>query len=155
MVDLRGSVHLFLGCVPLAGDAPDKKPAAADKKEPALIWAKEVVTDFLNAAGNRNLAAAELLLTDELRKNFKAMNDSAPPEMSLNRTLLLISVIGTQWSISREEIAPDRDEAVFRGSFRDGGGFSVRVTKEKESGKWRVHFCDAWGIKEPEDRSKK
>ena len=57
---------------------------------------------------------------------------------------------GQKWEL-HEEIAPDKDEAVFRGSFKGKKGeatFSLRVVKEKDGGKWRVSFFAAGPYKE-------
>jgi len=51
-----------------------------------------------------------------------------------------------------EKIAPDEDEASFKGTFKaeqKGFPFSLRVVKDKESGKWRVSYFQ---FKEQEEK---
>jgi hypothetical protein len=121
-------------------------PAARgeDAKTAELAWAKEVATDFLSAGLGGNYASAEALATAEFKKTLQ---ESGPSSI----TFLLSSAAGgaESWTIGTEEIAPDKDEAVFRGAFRGKKGeatFSLRVAKEKDGGKWRVSFfaADAW-----------
>ena len=54
---------------------------------------------------------------------------------------------GSSATIAEETLSPEKDEAVFRGRldgrFNDGAvqsKFTLRLTKDKESGKWRVSF---------------
>jgi len=135
----------FLTCVFLCGLA---LPAARgeDDKKVELAWAKEVATDFLNAGLGGNYASAEALATAEFKKTLQ---ESGPTSV----TFILSSAAGgaESWSTTTEEIAPDKDEAVFRGTFRGKKGeatFSVRVVKEKDGGKWRVSFFAAGPYKE-------
>jgi hypothetical protein len=124
-------------------------PAAAEeaRKEVELKWAKETATDFLDAGLQRNYASAETLATADFKKTLKEARTSSI-------TFLLSTVVNQgaeSWSIAREEIAPDMDEAVFRGAFRGKSGeatFTVRVVKEKDSGKWRVGFFAAGEFKD-------
>jgi hypothetical protein len=123
-----------------------------DKKKAELAWAKEVAADFLNAGVQGNYASAEALATAEFKK---ILNDTGPSSV----TYLLSVVAGggqaESWSITTEEIAPDNDEAAFRGAFKGKKGeatFSVRVVKEKESGKWRVGYFASERFKEREEK---
>jgi hypothetical protein len=53
--------------------------------------------------------------------------------------------------VTSEEMAPDKDEASFRGTFKGKKAeaeFSIRVSKEKDGGKWRVCFFTAGEYKE-------
>jgi hypothetical protein len=127
-------------------------PAARgeDVKKAELAWAKEVATDFLDAALGGNYASAEALATADFKKTLQ---ESGPTTI----TFLLSSAAGgaESWSIGTEEIAPDKDEAVFRGTFRSKKGaaaLSVRVVKEKDGGKWRVSFFAAGPYKEAGDK---
>ena len=135
----------LLTCALLCGLAP---PAARgeDAKKAELAWAKEVATDFLNAGLTGNYAGAEALATPEFKKTLK---ESGPSSV----TFILSSAAGgaESWAIATEEIAPDKDKAVFRGSFKGKKGeatFSLRVVKEKDGGKWRVSFFAAGPYKE-------
>jgi hypothetical protein len=54
-------------------------------------------------------------------------------------------------------MAPDKDEALFRGTFKGKKGeaaFSLRVVKEKDSGKWRVSFFAAGDYEAPKKPKK-
>jgi hypothetical protein len=137
----------FLTCVFLCALA---LPAARgeDDKKAELAWAKEVATDFLNAGLSGNYASAEVLATAEFKK---ALQESGPSSVTFLLSSAAAGGGAESWSITTEEIAPDRDEAVFRGSLKGKKGeaaFSVRVVKEKDGGKWRVGFFAAGPYKE-------
>jgi hypothetical protein len=47
-----------------------------------------------------------------------------------------------------EDIARDRDEAVFQGTFKEAkppSKFAIRVVKNKPSGAWRISYCRIGG----------
>jgi hypothetical protein len=121
------------------------QPACAEekdeKKAAELKWAKQVADDFFDAAFKGcNLAQAETLLDSSLKKSIA--------------DLLAADVRGWLADIANhgfhdpafesEEIASDLDEASFKGTLKSGKSsfrFSLRVSKDKESGKWRIcHF---------------
>jgi hypothetical protein len=139
---------LLCGLAPLAARSEDAKKAE-------LAWAKEVAADFLSAGLSGNYASAEALATPEFKKTLQ---ESGPTSVT---SLLSSAAAGggaESWSISTEEIAPDKDEAMFRGTFRGKKGeaaFSVRVIKEKDGGKWRVGFFAAGPYKEGGDKRAK
>jgi hypothetical protein len=133
---------LILTAVPVPED--DTKKAAE------LKWAKEVATDFLNAGMQTNYASAEALVAPDFKK---VLSDG---QTSVTYLLSRAASGGggqESWTIASEEIAPDKDEAFFRGTFKakkSEAEFSLRVAKEKEGGKWRVCFFTAGAYKEPE-----
>jgi hypothetical protein len=127
---------VLVSCLPApAGKKSDKKD---DKKAVELKWAKEVAADFLNAGARREYASAEALLTAEFKKCLKDGNTSAGDRLSGTGLWSAKS-----WAVEKEEIAPDQNEALFRGKLKGDSGeaeFSVRVVKEGDGGKWRVSF---------------
>lgn len=137
----------FLTGVVLCGLAVSAARGEDDKKA-ELAWAKEVATDFLNAGLGGNYASAETLATAEFKKT---LHESGPSSVTFLLSSAAAGGGAESWSITTEEIAPDKDEAVFRGAFRGKKGeaaFSVRVVKEKDGGKWRVSFFAAGPYKE-------
>jgi hypothetical protein len=110
------------------------------KKAAELRWAKGVARDFLEAAFTGQLEQAESLIDTSLKKSFAKEGEKRLREW-LNNS---IGIRGFRAPVFRsEKIAPDRDEASFRGTFRDkekSFAFSLRVVKDKESGKWRVSY---------------
>jgi hypothetical protein len=116
--------------------ATDLEAGDEAKKKAELKWAKEVTADFLDAGLTGNYASAEALLTADFKKALKEGKESVASLFNGPRG-------AKSWAIGSEEIAPDKDEASFRGAFKGEKGeatFSLRVAKEKESGKWRVSF---------------
>jgi hypothetical protein len=113
---------------------------ASDKKAEELQWAKGVATDFLDAAFNGDLEQAESLIDSSLKKVFAEEGENRLREW-LNNS---IAVQGfREPAIQSEEIAPDQDEASFKGDFKADETqfqFSLRVIKDNESGKWRVSY---------------
>src|SRR5206468_724793 len=105
---------------------------------------KEVAVDFLNAGLQNNYASAEALVTAEFKRVLKEGSTSVTDRLS--------EVMGNgaeAWSVTSEGMAPDKDEALFRGTFKGKQGeapFSLRVVKEKEGGKWRIGFFAAGGF---------
>ena len=111
------------------------------KKDAEMKWAKEVATDFLRAGLNRDFSTAETLVTADFKKALKEANLTVG-----DRLRGVVNDGAESWVVTNEEMAPDQDEAVVRGTFKGKNGeaeFSVRVTKEKEGGKWRVCFFTA------------
>jgi hypothetical protein len=109
------------------------------RKEAELKWAKEVATDFLNAGVQSHYQNAETLLTADYRKALKEGHVS----LAVQFRDLILDGKAEFWSINVAEMAPDKDEALFRGATRGkkgGATFALRVVKEKEGGKWRVAF---------------
>jgi hypothetical protein len=121
--------------LPAADDAP--------KMKAELAWAKETATDFLNAGLWRHYQSAEALATGTYRKTLE---ETGPSSVTHLLSLAFGEGGAESWSIAQEEIAPDKDEALFRGTFRGKKGeakFVLRVVKETDSGKWRVGFFSA------------
>src|SRR5262245_55920277 len=126
----------------------DKQPAKSDKAQAELKWAKGVVLDFFNAAKHGQddeRKQATLLMTDKLKKALSS--NSLTPESFISYAFQNNRI--ASWTIKVEEIAPDVNEAVFRGTFtgKDPGNgkeiqadFVVRVVKEHEGGKWRINI---------------
>jgi hypothetical protein len=127
---------VLVSCLPApAGKKSDKKE---DKKAAELKWAKEVAADFLSAGARREYASAEALLTAEFKKSLKEGSTSVSDRLSSSAIWSAKS-----WVVEKEEIAPDKDEALFRGKLKNDSGeaeFSVRIVKEGDGGKWRVGF---------------
>lgn len=111
-----------------------------EKKAAELKWAKGVATDFLTSTFNSNLEQAETLLDSSLKKVFAKEGENRLREW-LNNS---IAIQGFRDPIfESEEMAPDQDEASFKGHFKAKEKrfqFSLRVIKDKESGKWRVSY---------------
>jgi hypothetical protein len=111
------------------------------KKAAELKWAKEVVTDFMSAGTQREYDQATVLLSAELRKALE--KSSEPGSTFVQNRFSVYLKQAKDWTITSEAIAPDEDEAVFRGksSLDDmEAEYTVRVVKEKDSGKWRVNL---------------
>ena len=133
----------LLICAPaaLAGDAPDPKPAE-------LRWAERVATDFLNAGTRPQAigamhASAAALLSADYRRLIEAENDTPGTFVSVRFKTLLGAP--ESWSISKRELSPGADEAVFEGvglneASQKTGVFVLRVSKEESGGKWRVSY---------------
>jgi uncharacterized protein (TIGR03067 family) len=145
----------LLVCMRQEPGGPEKRraPSKPDPKEAELKWAKEVASDFLTAGLHHNYPSAETLVTADFKKALKEGNDSVTEQLKQ----VVIVREAESWVITCAEIAPDQDEALFRGAFKGKKGevaFSVRVAKEKEGGKWRVCFFTAGEYKEPEKDKK-
>lgn len=119
---------------------PTARAAENEKKAAELKWAKGVAHDFLEAAFKGNTEMAESLLDSTLKKTLAKEGEKRVSEWLNNR----IGIQGFHSPVlASEEIAPDQDEAGFKGTFASKSGpyqFSLRVVKDKESGKWRVSF---------------
>ncbi len=129
------SALLLLNSIPpgLAADEGDRRVAE-------LKWAKGVATDFLDSAFNGNLVQAEGLLDSSLKRSFARDGDKRVGEW-LNNSIAIQGFRAPV--IQSEDIAPDLDEASFKGTFQSGKKafqFSLRVVKDKEGGKWRVSY---------------
>jgi hypothetical protein len=148
-----GSSRLFAVVCLLLGCAAVVASEEGTKKDAELKWAKEVASDFLTAGLQRNYDSAEALATADFKKALKERNNSVTDQ--LHRVVLVGEA--ESWEMTYAEIAPDQDEALFRGVFKAKKGeaaFAVRVAKEKEGGKWRVCFFSAGEYKEPEKVNK-
>jgi hypothetical protein len=112
----------------------------SEKKAAELKWAKGVATDFFDAAFNSKLEQAESLIDSSLKRAFAKEGESRLREW-LNNS---IAIQGFRDPVfESEEIAPDQDEASFKGTFKAKENrfqFSLRVMKDKESEKWRVGY---------------
>ena len=129
--------------------ADEKADAKADDKSAArkvaeLKWAKGVATDFLEATFDWRIEQADALIDASLKKSFQKGGENSLREW-LNNTICIRMYHDAV--IESEELAPDQDEAAFKGKLKAGEGaqarsisFSLRVAKEAESGKWRVSF---------------
>jgi hypothetical protein len=130
------------GCSSRTSTKPDPDP----QKEIELKWARQIAKAFLQdvVAGKWESAAAST--TEAYRKRDRSGTgfntimvevDGDPRGHKRDQEL-------SSFSFSEEELAPGHDEASFRGTLSGPdrvGTFSLRVVKEKESGKWRVdHF---------------
>jgi thioredoxin-related protein len=124
-----------------AAPAPSAATPAPDKKEEDLKWAKGVAEDFLAAMQKQDGAQAGLLMTKEMAAAL-----GVAPDKDWNFAIRFAGLNGSS-EIAEEEMAPEKDEASFRGRLSGNGNgklvqanFTVRVAKDKESGKWRVSF---------------
>jgi hypothetical protein len=134
---------ILLPCVLLLMASLQPTVRAADdteRKAAELKWAKGVASDFFDAAFKGNVEQAESLLDPTLKKTFAKEGENRVREW-LNNS---IGIQGFRSpSFSSEEMAPDADEAAFKGTFRSDSSFyhfNLRVAKDKESGKWRVCY---------------
>ncbi len=140
----------------VATDAKGQNDAASEKKAEELMWAKDVAADFVSAVLHQNLQAAEMVMAEEYKKTQK------DPTQWSQSPLYSLYGIATQgaadWTIERQSIAPDQDEAVFRGPLKYGNNeaeLSVRVVKESPRAKWRVSFYDVGPAKARDSSPKK
>jgi hypothetical protein len=132
MKTLEAAVIASLFVLVLGAPAPgDEK---ADKKQAELKWAKGVATDFLKAVTASENEQAEQLMTADLKKSVGDAN-------------WLLRVYNAQLrkghTITEEQIAPDQDEASFKGLLqgeKHEADYSLRVVREKDSGRWRVAY---------------
>ena len=133
-------------------DTDTTAKASEAKKQAELKWAKEVVADCFAACKNNDFHTAEALVATEYKKTLEKGFRSAHEYFAeAGREL-------ESWAITSEEIAPDQDEAFFRGVLKREKGqaaFSIRVIKEKESQKWRISFFTRGEYKKDGDASKK
>ena len=155
-------------CLCLIVRAGAQEPGLEAKKLQELKWARGVAEDFLSALQSNNLGQARLLMAKDLLKQENDRLDKLGPEfaddqrMTSRFTTAEFRVKGTA-QILREEIAPDQDEAVFRGELqgqfsekakRVRADFALRVVKEKETGTWRVSFLNWTNVRPvPEGKS--
>jgi hypothetical protein len=116
-----------------AVDVPEKKAAE-------LNWAKGVAEDFLEAAFAGKTEQAQSLIDGTLKSAFAKEGEHRLSEW-LNNS---IAIRGFQSPVMQQEaISPDQDEASFKGSFQADKTvmqFSLRVSKDKENGKWRMSY---------------
>jgi hypothetical protein len=121
-------------------------PARADdevKKQAEVKWARGVADDFLKALKKRDSANVEALLVPEYAKLLKdrTPNNPEPADAVYDRTMAF-----DKWTVTFEEISPDRDEAVFKGELKSASAtrpFVLRVVKDKALGRWRVGLVSA------------
>lgn len=118
----------------------------ADAKKTAdLNWAKGVAADFLAAAVSGQDEQAATLVDPSLKAAFGKDSDAQFRDW-LNNTFAIYGY--GESAFESEEIAPDRDEVVLKGYFKDtkpARTFSIRVVKNKDSGMWRVNYCRVSG----------
>jgi hypothetical protein len=113
--------------------------AQGSKKQEDLKWAKGVATDFLAAMRAGEVEEAATLMTAEYRKSFRV------PDRPLPNWVYGVRDAGLAkgHTIKDEQIAPDQDEATFKGLLQGEkreAAFSLRVVREKAGGRWRVAF---------------
>jgi hypothetical protein len=152
----------------------DPKPESGQKAA-ELAWARDMADDFLAAALAGRMEAAKAVLTPEYQRTFDNTVDIRPlvknPKtrrlflqgqpltivtdedgrmiMQNDKPVTKLNIVFRKFHIEMAKIAPDADEAVFKGklSGEAEGSFTVRVIKEKKSGKWRVSFFDPVAVK--------
>ncbi len=121
------------------------------KKDAEIKWAKGVLFDFLQSTKSQEFEQAELLMTKDLKEAMdKKVREFVP---GLRGWAAQLGIEAVAWSVSSEDISPDKDEAVFIGSFKkpkeetkEEATFKFRLIKDKDNGKWRVSYvhCDGW-----------
>jgi hypothetical protein len=135
-----GAVGCGGGNAPSA-PGPQPAPAADPKKEAELKWAREIAENFLNDIVARKWENAAEATTKAFKANDRNGIYSLRPEIEGTDVKEPDGGV-TAWTISTQEIAPDHDEASFRGTLTGpmrSGSFSLRVVKDKDDGgKWRV-----------------
>ncbi len=113
---------------------------ANEKKAAELKWAKGVATDFFDVAFTGKLEQAESLIDSSLQMAFAKDGETRLREW-LNNSIAIRGFVDPVFQ--SEEIAPDQDEAFFKGTFKTkekGFQFSLRVVKDKANGKWRIGY---------------
>jgi hypothetical protein len=141
------SLLLAICAIALGDDKPERKTEE-------LKWAKGIVSDFLNAGARQADDQAVLLLSGDFIKSIKEQRTT--PESYVHTRFF--DVTAAKALITSEEMAPDQDEAVFRGTFSADDGqadFTIRVVKDKESGQWRVNYFIVGKYKKKDNSSKK
>ena len=133
-------------------------PPAAKQDEEIISWAREIAEDFLRAILGGRADTAKMLLTTEVRQSSTPnLGLIAPMDgkvmfrmvdgkmMRVTSAPVPASELFREFTIGTSRLATERDEVVFRGTLKgEGAGtFTLRVVKEKDSGKWRVCFFDA------------
>jgi hypothetical protein len=144
---------LMVGCFFFASTCVTLGKDKTKKKE-ELVWAKEVVTDFLNAGLHFNYLSAATLVTNDFKTALKEGNGSL--DVVLRDSLVNTGALS--WTITSEMISPTKDEALFRGTLRSKTAestFSIRVTKDKETQKWRINFFSSSPFKSRTETPKK
>ena len=124
-----------------ANEERERQPDPNEKKAAELKWAKGVATDFLDAAFKGDLEQAESLIDASLKEAFAKEGEKRLREW-LNNSIAIRGVRAPDFQSA--EIAPDQDEASFKGTFHNTEKkfeFSLRVVRHKDGNKWRVcHF---------------
>jgi len=123
----------------------DDAKIADAKKAADLKWAKGIAADFFAAAVSGQEQQAAALVDASLIAAF-GKNNEAHFRDWLNNTFATYGY--GEAVFESEEIAPDRDEVVLKGHFKDTKpalAFSIRVVKNKDSGMWRVSYCRVGG----------
>jgi hypothetical protein len=133
-----------VGCTGTNASAPSGSQAAASdpKKDAELKWAREMAEDFLNdiVAGKWNNAAAltsKSYHNERWGRGFNAIKGEMDGTLDGHKPGQEL----TAWTIASQQIAPDQDEASFRGQLTGpqyAGEFTLRIIKQKDDGKWRV-----------------
>jgi thioredoxin family protein len=112
-----------------------------EKKDEELKWAKGVAEDFLAAMCKGDEGQTQLLMD-------KQMVGVVQGDINwFNHFTATGATRDGSATIAEEALSPDKDEVVFRGRL-DGNNangpvqskFTIRLAKDKESGKWRVSF---------------
>ncbi len=135
-------MRFVVACLVFAASAmPAFADEKSDKKAEELKWAKGIVTDFLTAIDRGETRQAAAFLSADLKKSHESAFDKAGADFVDSHSN---EVRGCKVTFNKEEMSPDVDEAVFRGNFhheKNGDAeFTIRMIKEKESGKWRVNY---------------
>jgi hypothetical protein len=145
------------GCTRSEPKTPSSEPGSANRADSKadLKWAKDGAIDFLTAVKNHKYHQAGLLLSAKMTQTVGLRPDigaSIRDEYSIPWQL-------SSWSFTSEEMAPDKNEASFRGKLISGekgeAEFVIRLAKEKDNGMWRVNFLSNGDWKKAETSLKK
>jgi hypothetical protein len=139
-------VPLTLVQPPEQPDPKAKEPDPQEKLKAEIKWAKGVAQDFFEATRKASYIEAIQLLTSEYRTKDKFDDAKTRLDKLFGQVDAAATIIS--WMIKTEELSPDGKEAVFKGPVTGMYGdaslteaeLTIRVEKEKDSGKWRVTF---------------
>jgi hypothetical protein len=136
LVTLADKKIIAIGARPVAHA---KEP---DRNDAELKWAKGVAEDFLAAMQSGDDSQARQLMNKEMG----ALVDADITWFNIRRNTSI--ALDRSATFLEEMMSPDKDEASFRGRLEGANSnrqpmqsrFTLRVAKDKESGKWRVAF---------------
>jgi hypothetical protein len=146
-------VPLTLAQPPEQPDPKPKEPDSAEKLKAEMKWAKGVAQDFFEATRKSSYIEAIQLLTSEYRTKEKFDDAKTRLDKLFGQVDAAATIIS--WIIKTEELSPDGKEAVFKGPVTGIYGnaslteaeLTIRVEKEKDSGKWRITFLHCGDFK--------
>jgi hypothetical protein len=144
--------------LPVAGcTSSTSSPPGSEKKSPDLKWARSVAEDFLGAVKANDAKAAYGLLSPDYRDRLTE-KERKEGTFAFSSFMRDDARNAATWSITGEELAPNRIEAKFTGELtfeftrlhrNPNGGeipytetkvypFTLLITREKDSNLWRA-----------------